>query len=35
MSQVRRILVTGRLVLGWEPSILLRQSLALTYPWIE
>jgi GDP-D-mannose 3', 5'-epimerase len=22
-------------VLGWEPSILLRQGLALTYPWIE
>jgi GDP-D-mannose 3', 5'-epimerase len=24
-----------RKVLGWEPSILLRQGLALTYPWIE
>jgi GDP-D-mannose 3', 5'-epimerase len=24
-----------REVLGWEPSILLRQGLALTYPWIE
>jgi nucleoside-diphosphate-sugar epimerase len=23
-----------REVLGWEPSILLRQGLALTYPWI-
>jgi nucleoside-diphosphate-sugar epimerase len=23
-----------RQVLGWEPSILLRQGLALTYPWI-
>jgi nucleoside-diphosphate-sugar epimerase len=24
-----------RKVLGWEPSILLRQGLALTYPWIQ
>ncbi|MGA2648778.1 MAG: NAD-dependent epimerase/dehydratase family protein [Candidatus Sulfotelmatobacter sp.] len=24
-----------RRVLGWEPSILLRQGLALTYPWIQ
>jgi GDP-D-mannose 3', 5'-epimerase len=24
-----------RQVLGWEPSILLRQGLALTYPWIR
>lgn len=24
-----------REVLGWEPSILLKQGLALTYPWIE
>jgi GDP-D-mannose 3', 5'-epimerase len=24
-----------RNVLGWEPSILLRQGMALTYPWIE
>jgi len=24
-----------RKVLGWEPSILLRQGLALTYPWIR
>ncbi|HXW89540.1 MAG TPA: hypothetical protein VEK33_03255, partial [Terriglobales bacterium] len=24
-----------RSALGWEPSILLRQGLALTYPWIE
>jgi nucleoside-diphosphate-sugar epimerase len=24
-----------RKVLGWEPSILLKQGLAITYPWIE
>jgi nucleoside-diphosphate-sugar epimerase len=24
-----------RKLLGWEPSILLRQGLALTYPWIQ
>ena len=24
-----------RTTLGWEPSILLRQGLSLTYPWIE
>jgi nucleoside-diphosphate-sugar epimerase len=24
-----------RRVLGWEPSILLKQGLAITYPWIE
>jgi GDP-D-mannose 3', 5'-epimerase len=24
-----------RKVLGWEPSILLREGLALTYPWIQ
>jgi nucleoside-diphosphate-sugar epimerase len=24
-----------RKVLGWEPTILLKQGLALTYPWIE
>lgn len=24
-----------RKVLGWEPSIMLRQGLALTYPWIQ
>jgi len=24
-----------RKVLGWEPSITLKQGLAITYPWIE